>query len=71
MAAYEIVLKFKKAYAGFQKAMKYSNKHWQEYDEKKRKVVINNFKKKYCEPLDIVASQLDIQDIERFEQGKL
>ena len=71
MTEYATILKFKQAYLDFKKCERFLLKEYDNYDEKKQKVVLNNLKKKYCEPLDNLTAQLSRDELARFEQGKL
>ena len=71
MAEYKTILQFKKAYSDFKKVESFLLKEYDNYDDKKRQIVLKNFKEKYCKPLDDVTAQLSSDELARFEQGKL
>ena len=71
MAEYKTILQFKKAYSDFKKVEALLLKEYDNYDDKKRQIVLKNFKEKYCKPLDDVTAQLSSDELARFEQGKL
>jgi len=71
MSEYATILQFKKAYMEFKKVEKFLLKEYDNYDEKKQKTVLKNFKEKYCKPLDSLTAQLSSEELARFSQGKL
>jgi len=71
MAEYKTILQFKKAYSDFKKVESFLLKEYDNYDDKKRQIVLKNFKERYCKPLNDVTALLSSDDIVRFEQGKL
>ena len=71
MTEYKTILQFKKAYSDFKKVESFLLKEYDNYDDKKRQIVLKNFKERYCKPLNDVTALLSSDDIVRFEQGKL
>jgi len=71
MTEYKTILKFKKAYSDFKKVESFLLREYDNYDETKQRIVLKNFKERYCKPLNDVTAQLSSDDIVRFEQGKL